>query len=133
MATSLDHCLSWKRVLQICTIYHNKEILGQSTRQSYSRILQLQTGYNILNQYRSKLGQTESNLCQCGQVEDTEHFLLECPIQEEPRNILARNLGQKIGLYHLGMQELLRSSEDENISEYREVVRRELAEFIEAT
>ena len=94
-----------------------KKYLDQPTRQSYSRILQLQTGYNILNQYRSKLGQTESNLCQCGQVENTEHFLLQCPLQEEPRNILARNLGQKIGLYHLDMQELLGSSEDENISE----------------
>ena len=110
-----------------------KKYLDQPTRQSYSRVLQLQTGYNILNQYRSKLGQTESNLCQCGKVEDTEHFLLQCPLQEEPRNILARNLGQKIGLYHLDMQELLGSSEDENISEYREVIRREIAEFIEAT
>ena len=110
-----------------------KKYLDQPTRQSYSRILQLQTGYNILNQYRSKLGQTESNLCQCGKVEDTEHFLLQCQLQEEPRNILARNLGQKIDLYHLDMQELLGSSEDENISEYREVIRREIAEFIEAT
>ena len=48
----------------------------QPTKQSYSRILQLQTGYNVLNQYRSKLGITESSLCQCGQVEDTEHYLL---------------------------------------------------------
>ena len=61
----------------------------QPTKQSYSRILQLQTGYNVLNQYRSKLGLTESSLCQCGQVEDTEHYLLQCPLQEEPRNILA--------------------------------------------
>ena len=70
-----------------------KKYLDQPPRQSYSRILQLQTGYNILNHYRSKLGQTESNLCQCGQVEDTEHFLLQCPLQEDPCNILARNLG----------------------------------------
>ena len=69
----------------------------QLTKQSYSRILQLQTGYNVLNQYRSKLGQTESSLYQCGQVEDTEHYLLQCPLQEEPHNILARNLGQKLG------------------------------------
>ena len=103
------------------------------TKQSYSRIIQLQTGYSVLNQYRFKLGQTESSLCQCGQVEDTEHYLLQCPLQEEPRNILARNLGQKLGLYHLDTKELLGSSNHENIPEYRETIRRELADFIEAT
>ena len=103
------------------------------TKQSYSRIIQLQTGYSVLNQYRSKLGQSESSLCQCGQVEDTEHYLLQCPLQEEPRNILARNLGQKLGLYHLDTKELLGSSDHENIPEYRETIRRELADFIEAT
>ena len=46
------------------------------TKQAYSRILQLQTGYSILNQYRSMIGQTDNNLCQCGQVEDTQHYLL---------------------------------------------------------
>ena len=76
---------------------------------------------------------SECSLCQCGQVEDTEHYLLQCPLQEEPRNILARNLGQKLGLYHLDTKELLGSSDHENIPEYRETIRRELADFIEAT
>ena len=81
----------------------------------------------------SKLGQAESSLCKCGQVEDTEHFLRQCPLQEETHNILARNLGQKLGLCHLDMQELLGSSDNRNISEYRETIRSELVEFIEAT
>ncbi|MEW8545066.1 MAG: reverse transcriptase domain-containing protein, partial [Candidatus Thiodiazotropha sp.] len=44
----------------------------------YSVLLQLRTGYSQLNEYRSKLGQIVSNLCLCGQVETTEHYLLEC-------------------------------------------------------
>ena len=39
------------------------------------------------------VGQSESSLCKYGQVEDTEHFILQCPFKEEPRSILARNLG----------------------------------------
>ena len=96
------------------------------TKQAYSRLLQLQTGYKLLNLYSSKLGQTKSSLCKCGQVEDTEHVLLRCPLQEKPRNILARNLGQKLGLYHLDMQELLGTSNNENIPEYRETIKRSL-------
>ena len=61
------------------------------TKQAYSRILPLQRGYNGLNQYRSKLGQTESILCKCGHAEDTEYFLLQI-------------LGHEIGLYHINMQ-----------------------------
>ena len=82
------------------------------TKQAYSRMLQLQTGYNTLIQYRSKLGQIESSFCKCGQVDDTGHFLLQCPLQEKPRNILERNLGQKIGLYHLDLRELLGISDN---------------------
>ena len=48
----------------------------------------------MINQYRSELGLTESSFCQCGEVEDTEHYLLQCTLQEEPRDIVARNLGQ---------------------------------------
>ena len=43
------------------------------------------------------------------------------------------NLEEKLSLYHLDMQELLGSSDNENISDDRETVRRVLAEFIEAT
>ena len=39
-----------------------------------------------------KLGQVESNLCKCGQIENTEHFLYE-----ESRNIMAQNLGLELG------------------------------------
>ena len=99
-----------------------KRPFDKPSKEPYSRILQLQTGYNTLNDYRSKLGQAERNLCKCGQVEDTEHFLLQCPHQDEPCNIMARNLGWKIGLYHLDMQELLGSSDNENIQEYRETI-----------
>ena len=119
----------FKYVLSITTQRH----LDLLTKQAYRRTLQRQTGYNTLNQYKSKLGQIGSSLCKCGQVEDTEHFLLQCPLQEKSRNTLERNLGQKIGLYHIDLQELLGTSHNENIPEYRETIIGEHAAFIEAT
>ena len=110
-----------------------KRPFDQPSKDSYSKILQLQIGYKTLNDYRSELGQVESNLCKCGQVENTEHFLLQCQLQEESRNIMSRDLGLKLGLHHLDIQELLGSSDNENIPEYRETIRWELAEFIRAT
>ena len=32
----------------------------------FKQILQLRTGYSMLNDYRHKLGQCESGLCECG-------------------------------------------------------------------
>ena len=99
-------------------------------------ILQLQTaetGYNYLNDYRSKLNQTLTNRCSCGQIEETEHYLLQCPLQDIHRDVMARNLGQRIGLYHLDLQHLLGSESDSNIPGYQETVKWELAEYIRAT
>ena len=31
--------------------------------------------------YRSKQGLSDSNICQCGQIENTEHLLLRCQLQ----------------------------------------------------
>ena len=83
--------------------------------------------------YRSKLNQTLTNRCSCGQVEDTEHYLLQCPLQDIHRDVMARNLGQKISLYHLDLQHLLGSESDSNIPRYQETVKWELAEYIRAT
>ena len=99
----------------------------------FSRILQLQTGYAYLNDYRSKFSRAQSNQCSCGQVEDKEHYLLQCPFQDLPCDIMARNLVQKIGLYHLDLQHLLGSEGDEKIPGYQETVKWELAEFIRVT
>ena len=112
---------------------NTKVIYDQPTKEAYSMILQLQTGYTYLNDYRSKLNQTLTNRCRCGQVEDTEHYLLQCPLQDIHRDVMARNLGQKIGLYHLDLQHLLGSESDSNIPGYQETVKWELAEYIRAT
>lgn len=42
-------------------------------------LAQLRGGYCRLNAYLFKIGQVDSELCECGNKETVEHFLLECP------------------------------------------------------
>ena len=63
----------------------------------FKRILQLRTGYSILNDYRHKLGQCESGLCECGQMETVQHYLRQCQLYEEERNILYNRLREQLG------------------------------------
>ena len=110
-------------------------LFDNPTRTAFSQILQLKTGYSQLNEYRHKLGQAKTNQCECGQVETTEHYLIECPLQEQPRNHMAMALGRDISLYHLDTQHLLShdSEEEEHSTGHTEIPRRELATYIEAT
>ena len=52
--------------------------LDYPDHKNFSSLLQLRTGYSQLKDYRHKLEQVESNKCECGDMETTEHFLLEC-------------------------------------------------------
>ena len=46
-------------------------------------LLQLRTCYPQLKDYRQKLRQVESNRCECGEVENTEHIILECQLYND--------------------------------------------------
>ena len=37
------------------------------------------------NGYRHKLGQYESGLCECAQMETVQHYLLQCQLYDEER------------------------------------------------
>ena len=47
----------------------SKKFLDIPNRKSFCLILQIQTGYSKLNDYRYKLGQCDSNKCACGEPE----------------------------------------------------------------
>ena len=109
-----------------------KRLFDQPSKETYSWILQLQTGYT-LNIYKYKLGQVASDKCSCGQTETVEHFLLHCPLHEIARNNMELKLSRCTGLYHLDPYDLLGNEDDDNIPNYRENIRRELVQFIRAT
>ena len=57
-----------------------KRFLDIPSRRGYCDILQLQTGYSRFNEYRHKLEQFDTDQCDCGDVETTDHFLNHSPI-----------------------------------------------------
>ena len=64
----------------------------------FTNIHQLRTGYCKLNEYRFKLNQCESSECDCGEIEADQHFLLECALYEEERRQLLKNLFSQLTL-----------------------------------
>ena len=60
-----------------------------------------------LKDYRQKLGQVESNGCECGEVENMEHFLLECQLYDDHRLELLHTLQSQLGITCVDALELL--------------------------
>ena len=56
------------------------------TRKGESVITQMRTGYAKLNEYLNKSNITESNMCQCGEIESVKHYLIECENYENKEN-----------------------------------------------
>ena len=99
----------------------------------FKQILQLRTGYSILNDYRHKLGQCESGLCECGQMETVQHYLLQCQLYEEERNILYNRLREQLGIHTPNVYTLLGYEGHREISSWREQIMQEVGEYIERT
>ena len=87
-------------------------------------------GYCCLNDYRYKLNQFESSECVCGDIETVQHFILECPLYEDNRQKLQKNLFLQLGIPYLDMDLLLGNSENENLSSWRESVVCELGQYL---
>ncbi|MEW8548738.1 MAG: hypothetical protein AB2693_34990, partial [Candidatus Thiodiazotropha sp.] len=97
---------------------------------TFKHILQLRTGYCILNEYRHKLGQVDTDLCVCGSVETVEHYLCECPQYEDARLQLLTNLRYQLGLQNLQKYMLLGYEDHSEIANWREIILQELGKFL---
>ena len=83
--------------------------------------------------YEEKWNQCESLECDCGEIETVQHFLLECPLYEEERDQLLKNLFSQLGINYLDMDLLLGYSENENIPGWRESIINELGQYLART
>ncbi|KAH3697182.1 hypothetical protein DPMN_084671 [Dreissena polymorpha] len=88
-----------------------KRQLDHQDKATYGVILQLQTGYSILNAHRNRVGINVSPLCTCGTLETTEHFLLEFYIHEKHRDELLKALNKLCGVTALDIKTLLNTYE----------------------
>ena len=73
----------------------------------YRNIAKLRLGYNKLKDYQFKLGICESNLCECGQIETVEHYLLHCELYFNERESLRTHIFNTTGTIELTSELLL--------------------------
>ena len=92
-----------------------KLYLDLPSKDLFSIIHQLRTGYCKWNEYRFKLNQFESLECDCGEIETVQHVILRCPLYKEERHQLFKNLISQLGINYLDMDLLLGYSKNENI------------------
>ena len=101
------------------------------TRKGESVITQMRTGYAKLNEYLNKSNITESDMCQCGEIESVKHYLIECELYENEREQLRRKLFEICGIAHLDMNLLLDAKPDDEYKDWRNVILSELEAFVE--
>ena len=103
----------------------SKKFLDIPNRKSFCLILQIQTGYSKLNDYRYKLGQCDSNKCTCGEPETPEHFLIDCPNYQQYRETMQLKLSSQLGLNFLDAHTLLSNEEHPELPDWRETIRQD--------
>ena len=59
------------------------------TEKNQRVLLQLQSGYSYSKEYQHKTGIAEDRYCNCGEIEDLSHFILNGP-NEGPRENLTK-------------------------------------------
>ena len=100
---------------------------------AFNRILQLQTGYTVLNAHRHKVGQKVSPLCACGCPETTDQLLLQCQSYSSQRERLIRSLYTTLGITTLDLTTLLGNDNHPELDHWRETIWTELGHYLEET
>jgi len=95
-------------------------------------LLQLQSGHTSLRDHLHRLGCKEDPLCNCGEPETLEHFLIHCPKYESAREALVSNIYLQTGIRMSAItpQLLLTSGKEDPWKDNRRVIITELDKFI---
>ena len=78
---------------------------------SNGNIAKLGLGYNKLKDYQYKIGISDSNLCECGEMETVEHYLLHCELYFNERETLRTHIFNTTGTMDLSCEFLLGCTE----------------------
>ena len=90
--TSYKKHFSWKLSSKL-------QLPTGTRRELASAFYQLKLGHGYLKSYLFRLGHSNSDQCQCGQKETSEHLLLSCPILLTARTKLQEELrGTRLSL-----------------------------------
>ena len=95
-------------------------------------LLQLQSGYCKLKEYQHKVGIVDSPLCECGAIEDIQHFLFECPKYSMQREKFKQSVLLSCGIRDIDT-ELLFSVPEEDLKELHPLILNQLDTYIDET
>ena len=99
----------------------------------YRNIAKLRLGYNKLKEYQFKTGISDSNLCECGQIESVEHYLLNCELYFNEREALRTHIFNTTGTFELTCEMLLGCSKTDFRRDQGENISLMLGDFITQT
>ena len=71
---------SGRQLYDLIPMVGNASHLDMPNPQIGRVLTEMRTGYSRLNKYRNNIGQTPTPLCDCGEEETTEHYILHCHI-----------------------------------------------------
>ena len=74
---------------------HPKKLYNGLSRSQAALLAQARSGYCRLNSYLHRISAAESNLCECGALENTRHFLLECVRWSTQRQTFREKVGDR--------------------------------------
>ena len=76
----------------------------------------MRTGFIRLNEYLHMIGAVDSNKCQCREIESISHYLLDCQLFENEREIMRKSLFQNCGIIHLDLNVLLDARKEDSLN-----------------
>ena len=130
MAIQMGQHRLWQSISLLVPKVDTKKFLDIPNRKSFCQILQIQTGFYKLNDYRHKLGLFDSIECICGEPETPKYmyFLIHCPNYVQYRESMQLKLSSQLDT-HTGLS----NDDHPELTDWRETVRTEVAAYIEAT
>lgn len=72
---------------------HVRHLYDKLPRSQAGLLAQMRTGHCWLNQHRKRIGLTDSEKCECGEVESISHVLLDCPLLQDNRQRMYEESG----------------------------------------
>ena len=100
---------------------------------SYRNIAKLKQEYNNFKEYQHKIGNTDTNLCECGDVETLEHYLRNCENYFNEREALRTHIFNTVGIIDFTCDLLLGCSKTDLRKNYGIDICSALGEFITKT
>jgi hypothetical protein len=97
VAPSVDNFKSLIKVYSLGSI-HDRSYFSIGKREISSLHCRLRLGTNELNESLFTRNLHHTPLCECGEIESVEHFLLNCPRYSHPRKELFQKIDQLGGL-----------------------------------